>query len=229
MNDTLLPPPAERLAVSVEVIILSVREHDLKVLLARRSAGPFRGRWAIPGAFVRPGESLDDAARRELAARAHVDDVYPAQLYTFGAARRDPRGRVIAVAYLAMVGADAQPTPDPAGEATWHSIFQPPDLAFDHAEVLNHVLHHVRSRLACPPGAIELLPNEFTLSELQAAYEVVLGERLDKRNFRRRILDSDVLVATSRHRARQGQGRPPRLYRYKRSAPLPARARRALP
>jgi 8-oxo-dGTP diphosphatase len=230
VSEALLPPSAERLAVSVDVVIFSVREHDLQVLLVRRGAQPFRGRWAIPGGFVHHNEALDDAARRELAEETDVQDVYLEQLYTFGAPRRDPRGRVITVAYFALVGAEVDPRAgDDAAEVAWHSVYELPDLAFDHAEILKYAHQRLRYKLEYTSVGFELLPNEFTLSELQAAYEVVLAEKLDKRNFRRRILEAEILNETSRYRAGEGQGRPARLYRYKKNAVLEVKARRLFP
>ncbi len=230
MSEGSLPPGAERPAVSVDVVVFSVRQHDLKVLLVRRPAAPFRGRWAVPGGFLRSHESLDDAARRELAEATDVRTVYLEQLYSFGQPRRDPRGRVIAVAYFALVGADAAERPaDDGGEAAWHSVYALPDLAFDHADILRYALQRLRYKLEYTSVGFELLPNEFTLSELQAAYEIVLGEQLDKRNFRRRILEANILAETNRNRAGEGQGRPARLYRYKKNAVTEVKARRLFP
>lgn len=233
MTDTLLPPAAERPALSVDVVIFSVREHDLQVLLVRRAVQPFRGRWAIPGGFVHLNEALDDAARRELAQVTDVPDVYLEQLYTFSTPRRDPRGRVITVAYFALVGDEVNPAAGDdsadAWSAAWHSVYELPELAFDHSEILKYAHQRLRYKLEYSSVGFELLPNEFTLSELQAAYEVVLAEKLDKRNFRRRILDADVLTETPRYRAGEGQGRPARLYRYKKNAVLEVKARRLFP
>jgi 8-oxo-dGTP diphosphatase len=226
----LLPPTTDRPAVSVDVVIFSVREHDLQVLLVRRGTQPYRGRWAVPGGFVHVNEALDDAARRELAEETDVRDVYLEQLYTFGAPRRDPRGRVITVAYFALVGAEVDPRAgSDAAEAVWHSVYELPDLAFDHAEILKYAHQRLRYKLEYTSVGFELLPNEFTLSELQAAYEVVLAEKLDKRNFRRRILEAEILSETPRYRAGEGQGRPARLYRYKKNAVLEVKARRLFP
>jgi 8-oxo-dGTP diphosphatase len=156
-------------------------------------------------------------------------DVYLEQLYTFGATDRDPRGRVITVAYFALVAGDV-PTRagDDASEAAWHSVYALPPLAFDHADILKYALQRLRYKLEYTSVGFELLPNEFTLTELQAAYEIVLGEKLDKRNFRRRILEAGVLVETGKYRA-EGQGRPAQLYRYKKNAVTEVKARRLFP
>jgi 8-oxo-dGTP diphosphatase len=227
-----LPEPLERPALTVDVVAFSLREDDLKALLIRRAAAPYKGKWAIPGGFVRLTEGLDEAALRELEEETGVREVYLEQLYTFGAPRRDPRGRVVTVAYFALVPDDVQPRAgDDAAEAAWHSMYNLPDLAFDHAEILKYALQRLRYKLEYTSVGFELLPNEFTLTDLQTAYEIVLGESLDKRNFRRRILEAGILVETNRYREGPGggQGRPARLYRYKKNAVTEVKARRLFP
>jgi 8-oxo-dGTP diphosphatase len=228
MTDVELPGLADRLALSVDLVVFSVRAHDLQVLLVRRSAPPFRGRWALPGGFARLHEALDDTARRRLREATAVDDLYLEQLYTFGAPRRDPRGRVVSTAYFALL-AGAAPAGSGPDEAYWHSVAGLPELAFDHGEILRYALQRLRYKLEYTSVGFELLPNEFTLTELQTAYEIVLGEKLDKRNFRRRILEADILAETPRYRETEGQGRPARLYRYKKNAVLEVKARRLFP
>jgi len=228
MSNRYLPPARPHL--SVDVVILSLREKHLQVLLIRRGHPPFKGKWAIPGGFVNADESLDAAARRELEEETDVREVYLEQLYTFGEPRRDPRGRVVTVAYFALVPDDVTARAgDDAAEVGWFSVVQLPPLAFDHDDILRYALQRLRYKLEYTAVGFELLPNEFTLSELQAAYEIVLGEKLDKRNFRRRIAEAGVLVETSRYREIEGQGRPARLYRYRRSAPTQVKARRLFP
>jgi 8-oxo-dGTP diphosphatase len=230
MTDGDLPALGERPAVSVDVAVFSVRAQDLQVLLVKRPIQPFRGRWALPGGFVRLAESLDDAARRELQAETGVHDVYLEQLYTFGAPRRDPRGRVIGVAYFALVaGEPGLHVTAGALETAWHPVTALPDLAFDHTDLMRYALQRLRYKLEYTSVGFELLPNEFTLSELQSAYEIVLGEKLDKRNFRRRILAAGILAEANRNRSGTGQGRPARLYRYMKDAPTEVKARRLFP
>jgi len=220
---------SERLAVTADVVIFNLAEQDLKVLLVCRGRPPFKGQWAIPGGFVDVHESIDDAARRELEEETGLRDVYLEQLYTFGKPQRDPRGRVITVAYFALVAGEV-PTHagDDATAAAWHSVYALPALAFDHADILKYALQRLRYKLEYTSVGFELLPNEFTLTELQTAYEIVLGEKLDKRNFRRRILEAGVLAETNRQRA-EGQGRPAQLYRYKKHAVMEVKARRLFP
>jgi len=230
MSEGYTPANAERPAVTVDVVIFSLRDSDLKVLLIRRAAPPFKGKWAIPGGYVHPDEALDEAAQRELEEETGLPDVYLEQLYTFGAPKRDPRGRVITVAYFALVSDDVTlRAGDDAAEAAWHSVYDLPDLAFDHDEILSYALQRLRYKLEYTAVGFELLPNEFTLTELQTAYEIVLGEKLDKRNFRRRILEAGILAETSKYREGEGQGRPAQLYRYKKNAVTEVKARRLFP
>jgi 8-oxo-dGTP diphosphatase len=230
MSEGYTPANAERPAVTVDVVIFSLRDSDLKVLLIRRAAPPFKGKWAIPGGYVHPDEALDEAAQRELEEETGLPDVYLEQLYTFGAPKRDPRGRVITVAYFALVSDDVTVRAgDDAAEAAWHSVYDLPDLAFDHDEILSYALQRLRYKLEYTAVGFELLPNEFTLTELQTAYEIVLGEKLDKRNFRRRILEAGILAETSKYREGEGQGRPARLYRYRKNAVTEIKARRLFP
>lgn len=224
--------PPEKLLVTVDVVIFSLHAGDLKVLLIRRAAAPHKGKWAIPGGFVEPSEGLETAARRELEEETGVSDVYFEQLYTFGDPKRDPRGRVVTVAYFALVTQTlATQAGTDATETAWHAVSALPELAFDHAEIIHYALQRVRYKLEYTALGFELLPNEFTLTELQTAYEIVLGEQLDKRNFRRRILEAGILVETNKFRAGadEGRGRPAQLYRYKKNAVTEIKARRLFP
>jgi 8-oxo-dGTP diphosphatase len=216
-------------SVTVDVIIFALREGDLQVLLIRRRNPPFKGMWAVPGGFVGIDESLDNAALRELEEETGVHDVYLEQLYTFGDVHRDPRGRVITVAYFALVPASAiRPRAgDEATEARWWPMHDLPPLAFDHTNILTYALQRLRYKLEYTAVGFELLPETFTLSELQAAYEVVLGEELDKRNFRRKILSAEVIEETGTRRT--GEGRPAKLYRFRDDAVAEVKTRRLFP
>jgi 8-oxo-dGTP diphosphatase len=185
--------------------------------------------WAIPGGFVGIDESLEEAALRELEEETGVQDVYLEQLYTFGDPGRDPRGRVITVAYFVLVPAPAidPRAGDDAVEARWWSMHDLPPLAFDHARILAYALQRLRYKLEYTAVGFELLPEPFTLSELQAAYEVILGEALDKRNFRRKILSAGIIEETGRYRT--GEGRPAKLYRFREDAEAEIKARRLFP
>ncbi len=224
------PSNYARPSVTVDVVIFSLVEEDLQVLLVKRKYAPFAGMWAIPGGFVRMEESLEEAATRELAEETGVTDVYMEQLYTFGWPNRDPRTRVITIAYFALVPHDViEHRPgDDAAETGWFSMFDLPDLAFDHREILDYALTRLRYKLEYTAVGFRLLPDVFTLSELQRAYETILGEKLDKRNFRRKILASNILEETGKKK-RDGEGRPAKLYNYIEDAVAEVKTRRLFP
>ncbi|MCI0399082.1 MAG: NUDIX hydrolase [Chloroflexi bacterium] len=220
----------DRPSVTVDVVIFSLIEEDLKVLLVQRKNSPFAGMWAIPGGFVHIDESLEEAALRELAEETGVTDVYIEQLYTFGDPDRDPRTRVITVAYFALVSSDTiwHQAGSDAEAAEWFSMKDLPPLAFDHAKILEYALTRLRYKLEYTAVGFQLLPDEFTLSELQQAYEIVLGEELDKRNFRRKILSSEILEETGKKK-KEAEGRPAMIYRYRTDAVAEVKTRRLFP
>ena len=224
------PSNYERPSVTVDVVIFSLVDEDLQVLLIKRKFAPFAGMWAIPGGFVRMAESLEEAATRELEEETGVTNVYMEQLYTFGQPNRDQRTRVITIAYFALVPNDViQPRPgDDTAETGWFSMFDLPELAFDHRDILEYALTRLRYKLEYTAVGFRLLPDIFTLSELQRAYETILGENLDKRNFRRKILASDILEETGKKK-RDGEGRPAKLYNYKEDAIAEVKTRRLFP
>lgn len=192
----------------------------LVVLLIKRGNPPFADHWALPGGFVEEDEDLEVAAKRELREETHVTLSYMEQLATFGAPGRDPRKRVVSVAHLALVrtGAVQICGDDAAVSACWWPIDGLPPLAFDHAEIIKTGLARLRGKLRWQPIGIDLLPLTFTIPELQAVYETVLGKKLDKRNFRKRVLRYGVLVSANSVRIAGGPGRPPELYRFDRDA-----------
>ncbi len=214
--------------VTVDIVIFALREDDLQVLLIKRKYPPFENTWAIPGGFVQPQESLEDAAARELYEETGIRNVHIEQLYTFGQLHRDPRGRMITVAYFALV---PKPLAVQAGsdttDAQWKSVYDLPQTAFDHAEIVNYALKRLRYKLEYTAVGFQLLPLDFTLSELQHAYEIILGEALDKRNFRRRILQAGVIEETGA--MHMGDGRPAKLYHYRPSAVAEVKTRRLFP
>jgi 8-oxo-dGTP diphosphatase len=221
-----------RPAVAVDMILFAFQQGHLTVLLIRRRNDPFKGRWALPGGFVGETEDLYDAALRELKEETNVTNVYLEQLYTFGQPGRDPRTRVISVAYFALLTTGELARlqvhgVDDAGEARWWNIYQLPDLAFDHQRILDYALQRLRWKLEWTALGFLLLPDEFTLSELQRVYETVLNEQLDKRNFRRKILSAEVLEPSGNVRA--GDHRPAKLYRFTSKAIELEQARRRFP
>ena len=205
-------------AVTVDLVVLTLRDDALHVLLVERGADPWRGRWALPGGFVRPDEGLDAAAARELAEETGVRDVpgHLEQLASYGDPDRDPRMRVVSVAYLAL----APDLPEPragsdAAGAAWVRVDDAlaRSLAFDHARVLADGVERARAKLEYSPLAAAFCADEFTVAELRRVYEAVWGRPLDPRNFHRKVTGvPGLLVDTGRTRA-EGRGRPAALYR----------------
>jgi 8-oxo-dGTP diphosphatase len=204
-----------RPSVTVDLVIFTIAEDDLKVLLIRRGQEPFKGRWALPGGFVEIDESLERAAARELKEEVGVTNVYLEQLYTFGEPKRDPRGRVISVSYFALVDAERQRivAASDAAEAQWRSVFDSPKLAFDHARILDTAVWRLRNKIEWTTVGYELLPKKFTLSELQRVYEIILQRPVDKRNFRKKILSQGQIIELNETRSDVAH-RPARLYSF---------------
>ena len=200
--------------VTVDIVIFTIQSGTLRVLLVKRAAAPFQGQFAIPGGFVHEDEDLDQAASRELREETGVADVYLEQLYSFGDVGRDPRGRVITVAYFALISADRPlRAGTDAAKAEWCSMDQlPTTLAFDHARILNYALERLRNKLEYTTVGFQLLPEKFTLTELQEVYEAILGKNLDKRNFRRKLSLLKILNPLPAYR--RGGQRPAQLYRF---------------
>jgi 8-oxo-dGTP diphosphatase len=204
-----------RAALTVDCVVFGFDEGDLKVLLIERGLEPFKGRWALPGGFVRVDETLDTAARRELYEEAGLANVFLEQLYTFGTVNRDPRERVVSVAYYALVklsGHAARAATD-AVNARWFPVSKVPKLAFDHAHILETAVERLKGKVHYQPIGFELLPPRFTLSQLQHLYEAVLGTELDKRNFRKKVLGFGLLVPLKETQM-VGRHRPAQLFRF---------------
>jgi 8-oxo-dGTP diphosphatase len=185
-----------RPAVTVDCVVFGVDEEDLKILLVQRGVEPYRGRWALPGGFVREHEDLAEAARRELEEETGLAQVFLEQLFTFGEPGRDPRGRVVSVAYYALVKLRdhrVRAATD-ARAASWFAVRDTPALAFDHAEILRTALGRLKGKVRWQPLGFELLPPKFTLTQLQRVYEKILERPLDKRNFRKKLLATELLV-----------------------------------
>lgn len=216
--------------LTVDVVIFTLRDEQLSVLLVKRARPPFQGYWALPGGFVEMDERLENAAARELEEETGVQDAYLEQLYTYGEPGRDPRGRVISVAYFALLPKNALAHEEAGSDAAqlgWFAVGSTPELAFDHDQILNYALRRLRYKLEYSAVGFQLLPDTFTLTELQHTYEIVLGEPLDKRNFRRRILQAGIIEPTQQ--VRSGEGRPAKLYRYRPDAVAEVKARRLFP
>lgn len=226
------PAGKQRPSVTVDVVIFALYNNDLKVLLIKRPNEPFLNYWALPGGFVKQHESLEDAAARKLAEETGVTAVYTEQLFTFGEVERDPRMRIITVAYFALVPYETvanqinQAKLD--GSAQWFSLKKMPDLAFDHQKIVDYAHQRLRYKLEYTSVGFQLLPDEFTLTQLQRAYEIVLDEPLDKRNFRRKILAAGVIEETG-EKTKEGEGRPARLYHYIDDSVAEIKSRRLFP
>lgn len=206
----------EQPKATVDVVLFTIEAGELRVLLVERKYPPFKDRWALPGGFIRKKEELVKAARRELGEETGVSGAYLEQLYTFDAPGRDPRGRIITVAYFALVPRHAMKL-----QASLHSkssklfsIRKLPKLAFDHRAIIDYALIRLRNKIQYTNAAWSMLPKAFTLGELQRLYEIILGKRLDKRNFRKKILSLGVLKVLPRIKKGLRQ-RPARLYVFK--------------
>ncbi len=204
-----------RAALTVDCVVFGMDDEDLKVMLIQRDLPPFEGEWALPGGFVRVEETLEEAARRELEEETALHNVFLEQLYSFSAVDRDPRERVVSVAYYALVklGDHRVQAATDAREAAWFPVHDVPSLAFDHAEILGEALERLRGKLSYQPIGFELLPKKFALSQLQHVYEVVLERDLDKRNFRKKVLATGLLVETDEVQQDVAH-RAARLYRF---------------
>jgi 8-oxo-dGTP diphosphatase len=185
-----------RPALTVDCVVFGLDEDELEVMLIRRGLEPFAGRWALPGGFVHIDETLDDAARRELEEETGLRKVYLEQLFTFGAVDRDPRERIVTVAYYALVKLSDHKVraATDATDAAWFSLSDLPELAFDHQHILEVALDRLKSKVRYQPIGFELLPRKFTLTQLQRMYEIILDRPLDKRNFRKKILGMELLI-----------------------------------
>ncbi len=230
------PGAFERPSLAVDVVVLTVDHGVLRALLTRRSEFPFKGAWALPGGFVRMDESLSAAARRVLHDKGGLHDVFVEQLYTFGDPGRDPRMRIVSVAYYALVDAGRLGEPQPEHRALcevrvpWEGETGGPvdiadergqvlPLAFDHADILGMAVKRIRGKLDYTPIGFQLLPETFTLRELQRVHETVLGTQVNKDSFRRRMLASGQLEATGEREQEVGH-RPAELYRFARRSAI---------
>ncbi|MEI6649966.1 MAG: NUDIX domain-containing protein [Candidatus Moraniibacteriota bacterium] len=215
MKKNVTPPLGQSILIAVDTAIFSVIDGALRVLLIRIGSGPYEGKWALPGGLVRMDESLDQAAERILSEKAGVDDIYLEQLFTFGGVDRDVRGRSVSTAYFALVNSDRclPSTIEYYSDIAWHDTAHLPKMAFDHAKIVSVGVDRLRSKIGYSNIAYGLLPKEFTLTELQTVYEIILGHELDKRNFRKKILDIELVKETGKVR-QSGQSRPARLYSF---------------
>lgn len=201
--------------ITVDTVILTIKNNALQVLLVKREKEPFIGKWAIPGGYVRMSENLEQAAVRVLKERTNVDNVYLEQLYTFGDPLRHPTSRVITCVYFALVRyEDVKSMVSNDGEVAWYSVDEMPALAFDHKEIIDYTRRRIRLSLRSCPVAYQLLKEKFTLTEMQKVYELIMGKELDKRNFRKKVLGTEGLIELDEF-TKASSKRPARLYQYK--------------
>lgn len=202
--------------VTVDIIIFTIEGGDIKTLLIKRKSTPFRGKWALPGGFLKKDEDIYNAALRELKEETGVKGVYLEQLYTFGEPKRDPRGRVVTIAYFALVPRNLMKikAADDAADARLFSMANLPDLAFDHNKILNYALYRIRNKIQYTNVIWSLLPKKFTLTEIQKIYEIIWGKHIDKRNFRKKLLSLGLLRSAKETRIGLRQ-RPAKLFAFK--------------
>lgn len=206
-------------AVTADLVVLTVRGDELVALVVKRGVEPYRGRWALPGGFVGDDEDLADAAARELGEETGIAaiDAHLEQLATYGAPERDPRGRVVTVAYLALVADLPAPTAgSDASEAAWCAVdglLRQGRLAFDHRQILNDGVERARAKLEYSPLATSFCDEEFTIADLRRVYEVVWGTDLDPRNFHRKVSSTDGFLETTGRTTSRDGGRPAQIFR----------------
>ena len=206
----------EQPGVTVDLVIFTVNEDILKVMAVKRAEAPFAGYWSLPGGFLQQGESLESAALRILEEKTGVRDVYLEQLYTFGKPDRDPRARVITVAYFALIPWQHLVTPQSrkVTDVAWQSTDRLSRFAFDHKDIINYAVQRLRAKAGYSNIVYGLLPEQFRLSDLQRMYEVILDKKLDKRNFRKRMMAAGLLQETGQKEV-AGAHRPAMLYQFK--------------
>lgn len=206
--------------VTVDVVIFTVQDQKLKVLLIKRRHEPYIHHWALPGGFIRVGESLQGAAERRLFEETHVENVYLQQIRAFGKPERDPRARVISIGYYALVSSNSiKPIAlQDVEDVGWYGVNELPTLAFDHNLIITTAVQSLQETLEETPVAFQLLPEKFTLTELQRVYELIENKPLDKRNFRKKMLSSGILAETGELK-KEGRHRPAQLYRFSRTMP----------
>ena len=198
--------------ITVDTVILAIKNDALNVLLVKRDNEPFKDKWAIPGGYVRMSENLDEAAMRVLKEKTNVENIYLEQLYTFGDPLRHPVSRVITCAYFALIRSEDVEVVT-TDELAWHKVSELPPLAFDHKEIIEYSLKRTRERLEMCPVAYQLLNEKFTLTEMQKAYEMIMEKKLDKRNFRKKVITTEGLRELNEF-SKSSSKRPARLYTF---------------
>lgn len=205
----------QAIKLSVDAVVFGYEEQTISVLLIKRKYEPFKGEWAIPGGFVLNDESLEEAVERELKEETGIKINYLEQLYTFGKPKRDPRNRVVSVAYFGLIKPSAFKifASTDAEEVQWFKINKLPKLSFDHEEILNMAITRLQGKITYEPIGFELLDTKFPFSDLEKLYTTLLGRTIDRRNFRKKILSLNVLDELD-EKVSKGSGRPANLFKF---------------
>jgi 8-oxo-dGTP diphosphatase len=210
-------PTSQDIKIAVDAVVFGYTSKEgLSLLLIRRNIKPFKNTWALPGGLVGNEESLEDAIQRELREETGININYLEQLYSFGRPGRDPRNRVVSIAYYGLVKPDAfelQADTD-AGDVAWFNIKKIPKLGFDHAEIIQRAHERLKNKLLYEPIGFELLDEKFPFSELEKLYMAVLGRPIDRRNFKKKVSKYGFLDETTERQQLEGAGRPGYLYRF---------------
>jgi 8-oxo-dGTP diphosphatase len=195
MNKKTITYPYERPALTVDCVVFGYEEEEMKVLLIERDIEPYKNVWALPGGFVRINETLEEAAIRELKEETSVENIYLEQLYSFGALNRDPRERVVTVSYYALVKLSEHKAKGgtDAADAKWFSMSNLPKLAFDHKEIIEIAFARLQGKVRYEPIGFELLPKKFPFSAIEHLYETILQRKIDRRNFRKKMLSMGII------------------------------------
>lgn len=210
--------PASDIKVAVDAIVFGYsKQEGVSILLIQRKYPPFKNAWAIPGGFIQPDETLEDAVKRELREETGIEVNYLEQLYTFGAPKRDPRQRVISIAYVALVKSSQfqqlKASTD-AENAQWFNFRELPPLAFDHQAILEAAIDRIRTKIRYQPIGFELLDRKFPFADLEKLYIALLGRDIDRRNFSRKMLALGILDETNEYARPEGKGRPSKMYQF---------------
>jgi 8-oxo-dGTP diphosphatase len=206
----------DRFYVTADAVVFTILNKELKILLIKRKKEPFKAKFALPGGFVELDESLEDAAKRELEEETGVKDIFLKKLEAYGDVKRDPRGRIVTIPFLSLIDGEKvklHSTSD-AELARWYSVYELPELGFDHKKIIKDALKHLRTELENTNIAFQIMPDKFTLTELQQAYEIILDKKLDKRNFRKKLRELDILKSLIETKM-EGAHRPAKLYSFK--------------
>ncbi|TDQ30168.1 NrtR DNA-binding winged helix domain-containing protein [Tenacibaculum caenipelagi] len=206
---------SQNIKVAVDAVVFGYQQKELSVLLIKRGIEPFKGTWALPGGLVLENESLEHAVERELLEETGVTIDYLEQLYTFGTPKRDPRNRVISVTYFGLVSPNhfkISANTD-ADEVQWFSIHELPKLAFDHNLILTTALQRLQNKINYQPIGFELLKEEFPFSDLENLYQTILDKKIDRRNFRKKIMSFGILTETDKIH-QPSSGRPAKLFKF---------------